>query len=71
MDFKKIKILFYILFALDIAAGAAVAFFMSILHGIIVSAVLLILNITVYAIILKAQRIKEQSNGYAKKSKDI
>jgi hypothetical protein len=68
MDFKHIKVLFYALFALDILAGAAVARFLSVLHGIITCAVLLILNVTVFAIILKIQKIKERANGHKKKS---
>ncbi|MCL1971433.1 MAG: hypothetical protein FWG57_00365 [Endomicrobia bacterium] len=71
MEFKHIKILFYTLFVFNIAAGIAAAKFFGILQGIIAAAVLFILNITVYAIILKMHRIKEQSNGHTKKSGDI
>lgn len=71
MNFKYIKIFFFILFALDIAAGFALAHFLTILHGIVAAAVLLILNLTVFAIILKMQKIKEQNDGHAKKSGDL
>jgi hypothetical protein len=71
MDFKHIKIFFYILFVLDILAGLTAAQFFGILHGIIVSAVLLILNVTVYVIILKIQKVKEHSDGYSQKRKNI
>lgn len=71
MEFNSIKKLFYALFMLDILAGVAVGWFMSVLHGVVVSTVLLILNITVYAIILKMQKIKEQNNGLTKERQDI
>jgi hypothetical protein len=71
MEFKYIKILFCILFASDIAAGIAAGILFGAAQGIIAAAVLLILNITVYAIILKMQKIKEQRDGYPKKSGDI
>jgi hypothetical protein len=68
MEFKTIKILFYAFFTADIIAGLLVGFYLGILAGIITAVVLLSINITVYAIILKIQKIKEQSSGYTKKS---
>ncbi|MDR0977737.1 MAG: hypothetical protein LBL71_01700 [Endomicrobium sp.] len=54
---KKIKIFFYTLFLLDILAGCIVAVDINMLCGIITSAVLLLLNITVYAIIIKVEEV--------------
>ncbi|MDR0800063.1 MAG: hypothetical protein LBN01_00825 [Endomicrobium sp.] len=54
---KKIKIFFYILFALDIFAGCIVAEFVNLFAGIVTASVLLILNITVYAVILKVMKV--------------
>lgn len=71
MEFKKIKILFYFLFVLDIIAGIAAGMILGLLQGIIAGTVLLILNVTVYAIILKMQKIKEQSDGSSKKSRSL
>jgi uncharacterized oligopeptide transporter (OPT) family protein len=53
---RKIKILFYILFVLDVLAGFVVAALASLQAGIVTASVLLILNITVYAIIIKAYK---------------
>ena len=54
---KKIKIFFYILFALDIFAGCIVAKFMNLFAGITAASVLLTLNITVYTVILKVMKV--------------
>jgi hypothetical protein len=53
---KKIKMFFYTLFVLDILASCVVAFAASIPAGITTAIVLLSINITVYAIILKADK---------------
>lgn len=71
MEFEKIKKLFYALFVFDILAGVFAGYFMSVFHGIAAGSVLLVLNITVYAIILKMQKIKERSGGFEKKGNDI
>ena len=60
MTLKRIKLLFYSLFALDIAAAFAVGVFFNLLAGIITGAVLLTLNITVYVIMLKISKIAEK-----------
>jgi hypothetical protein len=54
---KKIKIFFYTLFALDILTSFVVAIVTSVTAGIATAVVLLFLNITVYAIILKAYKV--------------
>jgi len=53
---KKVKMFFYTLFALDILASCVVAVTANVLAGIVTAVVLLSLNITVYAIILKADK---------------
>jgi hypothetical protein len=53
---KKVKIFFYILFILDILASCVVAVAASVLAGVTTAIVLLSINITVYAIILKADK---------------
>jgi hypothetical protein len=53
---KKIKILFYTLFALDVLAGFIVAIATNITASISTAIVLLSLNITVYAIIVKVYK---------------
>lgn len=53
---KKVKMFFYTLFALDILASCVVAVTANVLAGIATAVVLLSLNITVYAIILKADK---------------
>ncbi|MDR1418536.1 MAG: hypothetical protein LBI80_05245 [Endomicrobium sp.] len=62
---KKFKIFFYILFSLDIFVGFIVWKFVSLLAGVITAFVLLFLNLTVYAIILKGykQLEKVKDNG--------
>ncbi|MDR3244780.1 MAG: hypothetical protein LBT79_08550 [Elusimicrobiota bacterium] len=57
MDFKLIKKIFYFLFAADIAAGIIAAFKVGVLAGIITAFVLLLLNIIVFRIILKMEKI--------------
>jgi hypothetical protein len=58
---KKIKVFFYTLFLLDILASFVIAVAANITAGIATAIVLLFLNITVYAIILKAY--KAGNNG--------
>jgi hypothetical protein len=53
---KKIKIFFYTLFVLDILASIVVAFAAHITVGIATAVVLLLLNITIYVIILKLDK---------------
>ncbi|MDR2399124.1 MAG: hypothetical protein LBD61_01590 [Endomicrobium sp.] len=53
---KKIKIFFYTLFILDILASIVVAFAANTTAGIATAVVLLSLNITVYAIIVKVDK---------------
>jgi hypothetical protein len=55
---KKIKIFFYTLFILDILASIVMAFSVNITAGIATAVVLLLLNITVYVIILKADKAR-------------
>ncbi|MDR1523378.1 MAG: hypothetical protein LBS29_05470 [Endomicrobium sp.] len=61
----KIKTFFYILFILDILAGLIVGIFVSLYAAIATAFVLLVLNLTFYAIILKAykQSNKVEKNG--------
>lgn len=54
---KKIKIFFCALFILDILASITVALTANITAGIATAIVLLSLNITVYVIILKADKV--------------
>jgi hypothetical protein len=53
---KKIKIFFYTLFALDVLASFVVAIVASVTAGVATAIVLLFLNMTVYAIILKGNK---------------
>jgi hypothetical protein len=53
---KKIKIFFYTLFTLDVLASFVVAIVANIMAGVATAMVLLFLNITVYAIIIKAYK---------------
>ncbi|MDR3048282.1 MAG: hypothetical protein LBV16_00325 [Elusimicrobiota bacterium] len=63
MDFKFIKRFFYFLFAADIIAGIVIAFKKGVVFGIIAAAVLLLLNIIVFRIILKMEKINESRTG--------
>ncbi|MCA6069702.1 MAG: hypothetical protein LE180_01045 [Endomicrobium sp.] len=54
---KKMKTFFYVLFALDVLASCVVAALVTLLAGIATAFVLLTLNISVYAIILKADKV--------------
>ncbi len=63
MPVKTIKKLFYALFLLDILAGIAVGFILSAFAGIVTAAVLLVLNITVFIMLLKMSKITEGKNG--------
>lgn len=54
---KKMKTFFYVLFALDVLASCVVAALATLLAGIVTAFVLLTLNISVYAIILKADKV--------------
>lgn len=65
MNIKTIKNLFYILFILDLAAGAAVGVFMYPAAGIITAVVLLALNITVYISMLKIFKISQKGDSDA------
>lgn len=67
---KKIKTLFYCLFAADIAAGIAVSLIKNAAAGIITAAVLLVINISVYAVFLKMEKINGQTRT-DKKSKTL
>jgi uncharacterized membrane protein YqjE len=62
---KKFKIFFYTLFSLDIFVGFIVWKFVNLLAAVITTFVLLVLNLTVYAIILKGykQLNKVKNNG--------
>ncbi|MDR0724095.1 MAG: hypothetical protein LBF23_02795, partial [Endomicrobium sp.] len=62
---KKLKKIFYGLFSLDIFAGFVVWEFVNLLAAVITTFVLLVLNLTVYAIILKSykQLNKAKNNG--------
>ncbi|MDR0822250.1 MAG: hypothetical protein LBN20_00515 [Endomicrobium sp.] len=63
MDFKLIKRFFYFLFAADIIAGIVIALKKGIVFGIITAAVLLLLNLIVFRIILKMEKINESRTG--------
>jgi uncharacterized membrane protein len=54
---KKMKTFFYVLFALDVLASCVVAALATLLAGIVTAFVLLTLNISVYATILKADKV--------------
>jgi hypothetical protein len=54
---NRIKTFFYVLFTLDILASCVVAVLVTLLAGILTALVLLTLNVTVYAIILKAYKM--------------
>jgi hypothetical protein len=56
---KKIKMLFYTLFVLDILVGCIVMLIANIVAGFFATFVLLCLNITVYNIILKIHRLSQ------------
>ncbi|MDR2067216.1 MAG: hypothetical protein LBP57_05290 [Endomicrobium sp.] len=61
---KKIKIFFYTLFVLDVIAGFVVGKFVSLAAAIFTIFVLLFLNLTVYAIILKLHKqLEKAKNG--------
>ena len=61
---KKIKIFFYTLFVSDVIAGFVVGEFVSLTAAIITILVLLFLNLTVYAIILKLHKqLDKEKNG--------
>ncbi|MDR2437297.1 MAG: hypothetical protein LBD17_04435 [Endomicrobium sp.] len=53
---KRIKIFFYTLFSLDVLASFIIAIIANVMVGVVTAIVLLFLNITVYAIILKAYK---------------
>jgi hypothetical protein len=53
---KRIRIFFYTLFLLDVLASFVVTIVANIMAGVVTAIVLLFLNITVYAIILKAYK---------------
>ncbi|MDR3124873.1 MAG: hypothetical protein LBU10_03235 [Endomicrobium sp.] len=61
---KKIKIFFYTLFVLDVIAGFVVGKFVSLTAAVIAAFVLLFLNLSVYAIILKLHKqLDKVKNG--------
>ncbi|MDR1243766.1 MAG: hypothetical protein LBJ79_01040 [Endomicrobium sp.] len=61
---KKFKIFFYTLFSLDIFVGFVVWKFVNLLAAVITTFVLLFLNLTVYAIILKLHKqLDKAKNG--------
>jgi uncharacterized membrane protein len=66
MDYKKVKAIFYSLFAIDLSAGIIIGIRFGIIFGIVAATVLLTINIAVYIVILKAEganaRSKSKSN---------
>jgi hypothetical protein len=61
MLFSKIKIFFYILFVSDILLGTALAHIFNIVIGFTVAFILLFINIIVYAIMLRAEKIVQKT----------
>jgi uncharacterized MnhB-related membrane protein len=56
MSIRQIKLFFYILFALDILAGCIISYLVNLLTGVITVSIILILNVAVYSIMLKADK---------------
>ncbi|MDR2616742.1 MAG: hypothetical protein LBC22_02900 [Endomicrobium sp.] len=63
---KKFKIFFYTLFSLDIFVGFIVWKFVNLLAAVITTFVLLFLNLTVYAIILKLHKQLDKAKSGTK-----
>jgi len=67
MTKKNIKILFYILFAMNAIIGAVAAKVFSLKTGIVAVVFLLAVNIAVYAVVLRIFKIMdEELNGTGK-----
>ncbi|MDR1926328.1 MAG: hypothetical protein LBQ13_01390 [Endomicrobium sp.] len=56
MNIRQIKLFFCILFASDILTGCIISYLVNLLTGVITASIILILNVIVYSIILKADK---------------